>query len=189
MTDVLRLALVTHAATDATRTASFPDDEPVSSVGQRDLAKAAPMTADRVFVAPELRTRETAAGLGIVGVVDSALRDVDYAAWRGLAMTSRQPGELTQWLTDPAAAPHGGESITQLIERTRTWLDGLTPDTTSALAVTHPAVVRAAIVVTLDAPPESFWRIDIPPLSITRLHWRGRWTLRQTGWDYPKSTP
>ena len=63
------------------------------------------MTADRVFVAPELRTRETAAGLGIVGVVDSALRDVDYAAWRGLAMTSRQPGELTQWLTDPAAAP------------------------------------------------------------------------------------
>ena len=47
------------------------------------------------------------------------------------------------------------------------------------MAVTHPAVIRAAILVALDAPPKSFWRIDIAPVSRTVLHFRGQaWTLR-----------
>ena len=45
-------------------------------------------------------------------------------------------------------------------------------------AVTHPAVIRAAILIALEAPPKSFWRIDIAPASRTVLHFRGRWTLR-----------
>ena len=46
------------------------------------------------------------------------------------------------------------------------------------MAVTHPAVIRAVILIALDAPPKSFWRIDIAPASRTVLHFRGRWTLR-----------
>jgi len=47
------------------------------------------------------------------------------------------------------------------------------------VAVTHPAVVRAAILVALDAPAKSFWRVDIAPVSRTVLHFRGHaWTLR-----------
>ena len=50
------------------------------------------------------------------------------------------------------------------------------------VAVTHPAVIRAAILVTLDSPPKSFWRIDIGPASRTVMHLRGHvWTLRSTG--------
>ncbi len=49
------------------------------------------------------------------------------------------------------------------------------------MAVTHAAVVRAAVVVTLDAPPAAFWRIDIAPLTATVLRGgAGRWTLRGT---------
>jgi broad specificity phosphatase PhoE len=49
------------------------------------------------------------------------------------------------------------------------------------LAVTHPAVVRAAILVVLDAPPKSFWRIDVAPVSRTVMHFRGHaWTLRSS---------
>jgi hypothetical protein len=34
-------------------------------------------------------------------------------------------------------------------------------------------------VIALDAPPKSFWRIDIAPASRTVLHFRGHaWTLR-----------
>ena len=46
--------------------------------------------------------------------------------------------------------------------------------------MTHPAVIRAAILVALDAPPKSFWRIDIAPVSHTVLHLprAGSWTLR-----------
>jgi broad specificity phosphatase PhoE len=49
------------------------------------------------------------------------------------------------------------------------------------VAVTHPAVIRAAIVAALDAPPESFSRIDIAQLSQTLMHFRGEaWTIRST---------
>ncbi|WP_206443212.1 histidine phosphatase family protein, partial [Candidatus Protofrankia datiscae] len=56
----------------------------------------------------------------------------------------------------------------------------------SMIVVTHPAVVRAALVTAMRSPSEVFWRIDVPPLSTTLLHGRltsGRaggvvWTLR-----------
>jgi broad specificity phosphatase PhoE len=50
------------------------------------------------------------------------------------------------------------------------------------VAVTHAAVVRAAVVVTLGAPPAGFWRIDVAPLTATVLRGGpGRWTVRGTG--------
>jgi broad specificity phosphatase PhoE len=50
------------------------------------------------------------------------------------------------------------------------------------VAITHPAVVRAAIVHALGAPPAAFWRIDVAPLSRTDLSGRdGRWNLRGIG--------
>ena len=50
-----------------------------------------------------------------------------------------------------------------------------------APSVTHAAVVRAAVVVTLGAPPAGFWRIDVAPLTATVLRGGpGRWTVRGT---------
>jgi broad specificity phosphatase PhoE len=75
-------------------------------------------------------------------------------------------------------APHGGESIVELIDRVATWLTQH-GDAGKTVAVTHPAVIRAAILAALDAPPKSFWRIDIAPVSQTVLHHRdGAWTVR-----------
>jgi broad specificity phosphatase PhoE len=89
---------------------------------------------------------------------------------------------MTIWLTDPTRAPHGGESVVELIARVGRWMDSLTTgrtERTRVVAVTHPAVIRAAILVALDAPPKSFWRIDIAPVSRTVMHFRGHaWTLR-----------
>jgi broad specificity phosphatase PhoE len=46
------------------------------------------------------------------------------------------------------------------------------------VAITHASVIRAATVHALEAGPESFWRIDIAPLSLTRLSANnGRWNL------------
>jgi len=47
--------------------------------------------------------------------------------------------------------------------------------------ITHPAVIRAALVTTLHTAHTTFWRIDIPPLTATTLSRRGgRWTLQHT---------
>jgi broad specificity phosphatase PhoE len=86
---------------------------------------------------------------------------------------------VAAWLTDPAAAPHGGESLHDLLTRTGGWLRDLPTATRTVLAVTHPMVIRALVVNAIAATPASFWRIDIPPLTRTVL--RGgadRWTLR-----------
>ncbi len=90
---------------------------------------------------------------------------------------------MAEWRFDPAAAPHDGESIVELIDRVDGWLDSLTPTVPQGgsriVAVTHPAVIRAAILAVLHIPPESFWRIDIAPVSRTVLHFRDDcWTLR-----------
>ncbi|MEU0681325.1 MULTISPECIES: histidine phosphatase family protein [Streptomyces] len=83
--------------------------------------------------------------------------------------------------TDPAATPHGGESILDLCGRVAAWLDILQADNGRVLAVAGSAVVRAAVLYALSAPPQAFRRIDVPPLSATRLVGRaGRWNLGLT---------
>ena len=174
---VVRLTLLAHASTEAQRAVRFPADEPLSQRGRRELGRAAAPVADRVVVAPERRTTETAAALGATAGVDPALRDLDYGDWAGLAMDEVPAAGLHEWLTDPHAAPHGGESVAALGDRVAGWLDELAPG--RVVAVTHPAVIRAATGYALGAGPRSFWRIDVRPLARVRLHGRsGRWSLR-----------
>ncbi|WND56153.1 histidine phosphatase family protein [Mycolicibacterium vanbaalenii] len=82
----------------------------------------------------------------------------------------------------PTARISRGVQTQELIARVGRWMDSLTTgrtERTRVVAVTHPAVIRAAILVALDAPPKSFWRIDIAPVSRTVMHFRGHaWTLR-----------
>jgi broad specificity phosphatase PhoE len=115
----------------------------------------------------------------------STLRDCDYGDWRGSSfdkVSARDPVAVSKWLSDPAATPHGGESLLSLIERVGEWLEGESAMNRRSIVVTHPTIIRAAIVHAIEAPPKSFWRIDIAPLSITRLSGTGgRWSLMATG--------
>ncbi len=132
-----------------------------------------------MFCGPEKRTRQTADLLGVQPVIESKLADLDCGRWRGDVLGRVLPAELAIWLTDPTRAPHGGESVLDLIDRVSGWMESLAAHRGRILAVTHPAVIRAAILVVLDAPPKSFWRIDIAPASRTVMHFRGHaWTLR-----------
>ncbi|EFG77573.1 phosphoglycerate mutase family protein [Mycobacterium parascrofulaceum ATCC BAA-614] len=180
MTDVVRLTLVSHAMTDAMAATRFPDDEPLNALGRRQ-AQAGAVELFRGashLTGPEQRARQTAGLLGLAAAADPLLADLDCGRWRGKRLQDVPPGDLTVWLTDPARAPHGGESILDLMQRVGGWLASLTDNTSPAVAVTHPAVIRAAILRSLDAPPKSFWRLDIAPASRIVLHFRsGRWTL------------
>ncbi|GAB0107938.1 histidine phosphatase family protein [Nocardia sp. JMUB6875] len=184
MSAITRLTLITHAITDAVQAARFPADEPLSPLGERSVAAAGgpPGPApDRFLCAPELRTEQTAKALGLTTTPEPALRDLNCGKWSGQSMDAIAPDHLMGWLTDPTHNSHGGESIIDLIVRVRIWLVTLAGTSDRITAITHPAVVRAAVLCTLNAPPESFWRIDIPPLTATTLHHRSpAWTLRTT---------
>jgi len=178
---VLRLTLVSHAMTDATAAGRFPTDEPLNTIGRRQVGPAIDFGA-REFTSvsgPEQRCLQTAELLGLHAAVDSRLADLDCGRWRGDVLGGVRPADLAVWLTDSSSAPHGGESVLGLMERVSGWLESLIANPSRTVAVTHPAVIRAAILLTLDAPPKSFWRLDIAPASRTEMHYRGQaWTLR-----------
>jgi broad specificity phosphatase PhoE len=121
------------------------------------------------------------------------LRDCDYGRWAGKTfgeVAANEADAANSWLHDPAAAPHGGESILDLMRRVADWLAGESARRQRSIAVTHPAIVRAVIVVILAAPAQSFWRIDVRPLSVTRLSGQdGRWNLSAVGCTASQSGP
>ena len=180
MSEVVRLTLVSHAMTDAMAAGRFPTDEPLNSVGHRQVDASIELgVTERAYCGPEKRSRQTAELLGLQASIDTRLADLDCGRWRGDVLGRVDPADLAIWLTDPTRAPHGGESVVDLIERVRGWMDSVTADRARLVAVTHPSVIRAAIVIALDAPPKSFWRIDIAPASRTVMHFRGHaWSLR-----------
>ena len=182
-----RLDLMAHGASEATRAARFPDDEPLEASAAQALqalrGKVRPYAL--AFTAPSRAARETAAVLGLSVEVEPALRDCDYGRWRGLAskdVAGREPDAFAAWLGDPSAAPHGGESLAALIERVGASLTQSLAREGATLAVTHAPVVRAAIVNALGAGPSAFARIDVAPLSLARLSGHaGRWNLVALG--------
>ncbi len=178
---MLRLALVTHAPTAATRSASFPADDDLDDHGLRKARAAAPPgAAARCLASPAVAARRTAEAMELTAQAEPALRDIDYGRWSGRtldAVAAEDSEGVARWMADPAAAPHGGESLDALMRRVAAWADACVAGRT--LVITHVSVVRAAVVHLLDAPPRAFWRLDVAPLSVTRLHRSGgRWTLR-----------
>ena len=182
------LILVSHALTEAIRTASFPGDEPLSppldalpELAERIGAMGPPTRALR---GPERRALETAAALGLdlPFAVDPALRECDYGRWGGRRFDEVQiedPDGVAAWIGEPAAAPHGGESLVALLKRTGAWMDRLGETGGRMVAVTHPSIIRAAMLHGMEAPAHVFWRINVEPLSLVDLRGnRGRWTLR-----------
>ena len=181
-----RLTLIAHAATEAQRHAAFPLDE---SVLEGETAKITDLNwnrprADRIWSAPERRAQQTSRILGLHAEVADALRDCNYGRWRGRTMEEVQqedPTGILSWLTDLGATPHGGESIDALIGRVGSWMDEQ-PGIKHTIAVTHPAVIRAAIVYALRLPSQNFWRFDIAPVTLTDLRYsRDKWTVRCSG--------
>ncbi len=186
---MIRLTFLCHGATAATRRAAFPDDEPLEARAFEAAQAMRPLgDASTCLTSPALRASQTAAALGLAPTVEADLRDCDYGRWTGRAIAevaAQEPEAFAAFMTDPEARPHGGESIADVAVRIGNWLDRELPAASSAassvVAITHPAVIRCALLHVLSAPLASFWHVDIPPLSTTLLVSDGRrWLWRAT---------
>lgn len=180
----LRLLLVSQAATPAMREGRFPGVQPdgtlLDSRGEAQARAArerlAPREGRRAFVSPAAAACDTARALGLDATIEAALADVDYGRWHGRALKDlahEEPEALAAWCHDPEAAPHGGESFGGLVKRVAHWLDGLEEEA-DLIAISHAAVLRAALIHALDAPLVSFSRIEIVPLAVIELRRSGR---------------
>ncbi|MGI3776110.1 MAG: histidine phosphatase family protein [Janthinobacterium lividum] len=174
---------IAHALTTAMREARFalPADTP-DPAGLRHASSRDGASPDRAWCSPAACARDTAAALGLDAAPEPALRDADAGAWAGreaAAIAAEDPDALSAWLRDPDAAPPGGESARAVLARVGAWMDGLGDG--RFVVVTHAAVVRAAIVHALGAPPGCGLRIDLAPLSRTVLSRNGPWRLQSAG--------
>ncbi len=185
-----RITLICQATTKALRSATFGGDDSLDDIGRVQAQRLAGSIGqvNHCWTSPALSARETATALGLVATPDARLRDCDFGRWTGLRFQQlllREPRKLVRWMKDPGSAPHGGESIPQVIDRVAGWIDERGRDPGHTVAITHASVIRAAIVHVILAQTPTFWRIDVLPLSRTQLRTNGRrWVLRSldTGW-------
>lgn len=189
----VRVTLVSPAASTATATACFEDGHPLTEAGRQRARRAAgalPSGPDPVPASGTVRCTQTAQELGLAVAPAPGLAGWSAGAWRGRTLddvAATEPDAVAAWLADPHAAPPGGESLVQLCTRVADWLSA-PPEPSAAppapaahgiVAVVEPDVVRAALVVALDAPYPMFWRLDVRPLTATVLSGRqGRWNVR-----------
>ena len=180
MTEVVRLTLVSHAMTDAMAAGRFPADEPLNAVGRRHAEAAARL-------AISTGTRQSPARRNVPGrppvaglerrVIEPRLADLDCGSWRGQPRRGRL--DRSRAMAD-RSLPRRRTAASRLSTSSTGWLAGWTSLTDNALrtvVVTHPAVIRAAILIALNVPPNSFWRIDVAPASCIVMHFReNSWT-------------
>ncbi len=189
---VVRLTMICCGATEATRRARFPGDEPLEARAVARTPGLADMLGriDRVWTSPFLRARQTAQAIAPEAETRVELRDQDFGEWAEIAvdlLKEKQPETLAALPNDPEASPPGGESFADVHRRTVPLMNELVDFRGHTVAVTHPAVVRAAIVHALGAPLSVFSRVDVEPLSLADFRSDGRrWVLRGCGMTVPK---
>ncbi|MBB3541494.1 MULTISPECIES: histidine phosphatase family protein [unclassified Rhizobium] len=182
-----RLTWICHGSTAANREARFPQDEPLNDKAIIATKAIVPRLrrADSVVASPALRARQTAEALGLQPEFSEALADCDFGRWAGRSIAEIQqaePENLAVWMARPEEAPHGGEAIAAVCMRVNTWMSERLQAGGHSVAITHAAVIRAAIINTLQAPVSSFWIADIEPLAIVHMTSNGsRWSLRVEG--------
>jgi broad specificity phosphatase PhoE len=182
---MLRLYLLAHAPTPAQRRAHFPADEGIEPLDPGRAARLAARLGASVGVwrGPERRSAETAAALGLEAAACDDLRAWSVGGWSGHSIArvaEDDPDGFRAWRTDPDATPGGGESLASLLARVARWSEAQTSETGRVLVIADPAVIRAVVLHALAGAPETFWHLEVPPLSLSVVqHALGQWRLRQ----------
>jgi broad specificity phosphatase PhoE len=179
----MRLHLLCSAATASVGAIAFAADEPLDSRGKESLSRLSGRlpSCDIVLRSPALCAAQTAEGLALTPTIEPLLCDCDFGRWAGKSLEdveATDPAAVADWLRNPKASPHGGESFADVTKRIAIWMHQMLNQTGSVLAITHAFVIRAAIAHALGAGPEAFRHIDVAPLTRAKLSGGGgRWTL------------
>jgi broad specificity phosphatase PhoE len=132
-----------------------------------------------IYTSPLERAHQTAAVIGdVLGLeprTAEALNEVDFGTWTGARFNDLDDNpDWNFWNTQRASArPPGGESMAEVQQRLRGWLDAL-PGGQAVAAVSHADVIKAAVADALDLSLDHHQQFEISPGSISVLA-RGDW--------------
>lgn len=159
-----RLLLLAHGATPGTRGLVFGDRTEL--VGPTEVSWPSRMAS--LVSGPEPACVSTARASGLEPEIVAALAGPDVGSWSGRSLDdvgAEDPDGLQEWLADPAATPHGGESLSALVRRVGGYCDERHWPGGTSVAVVTPLVARAAAVHALGSPPSVIFRLDVAPLG------------------------
>ena len=173
-----RLLIIAHAETPGSRALVFGDTTPPVAAEPRWGIRVG-----RWVSAPDPACRATAEQIGTEVTIADDLAGCDFGRWTGRALAdvgTAEPEAIATWLSDPYAAPHGGETCPRCSPGSAPTSTAPTGRTAAAQLVVTPLVARALVVHALGAPPEVIFRIDVPPLGRVSISRSGpRWRLQE----------
>ncbi len=145
-------------------------------------AMAACLPRNALWVcSPLRRARDTSAALFAAGIkptpelLEPAFAEQTYGLWDGLTyeqIGERYPSESEQlWRTPATMRPPEGESFADVMVRVAEAITrlGQAHPNRDIVAVAHSGTIRAALALALDLSPDAALRLQIAPLSLTRI--------------------
>jgi probable phosphoglycerate mutase len=182
------LLLLRHGETALTAekrlSGSGGSDPGLSDTGRSQAVAVANRLASRgvvraVVSSPLRRCRETAATaarqMHLEVRFDEGLREADFGSWEGLTFAEvreRYPDEMAAWLESPAVRPGStGESFESVARRIAAARDELLARYAgeTVLVVSHVGPLRTLVRLALGAPPESLFRMELSPASVSAI--------------------
>jgi ribonuclease H / adenosylcobalamin/alpha-ribazole phosphatase len=159
-------------------------DVPLTDAGVQQAAAAAKRLAsagiDVVVTSPLLRAvqtaQEVASVTGVPVVTDDGFSETNFGIWEGLTFAEvreRWPSEMAAWLADPAVAPPGGESFTEVSERVTGALHRVLGDRArqTVLIVSHVTPIKTLVAAALLAPPPALFRMHLDVAALSEIDW------------------
>jgi len=178
-----QLTLIRHGLTKWNEDGRFQghSDIPLSAEGRAQAERLElylrALDIDKVFASPLRRARETAAIAfpAHTATVDPRLMELDFGEFEGHTLVENQRHPRWEWWSADSfgrRAP-GGESYSDLRERTVAWFQELT-DVTHAAAVTHSGAIQMLLSYLLGVEyPRWRKRFFLGQTSLTRILFSG----------------
>ena len=193
----LSLVLLRHGETEQSleRRFSGRTDLALTPKGEQQAAAAARRVAESseareiaaVISSPLRRAQQTAqavgAALGVPVRVDERLREIDFGEWEGLTFDEarRVAGDdFASWLGSHDAAPPGGESQAQCLERVAGLRNSLLREYADqrVLLVTHVTPIKSLLGEALGS-AKAAGRINLDLCSLSRIdYFEGRTVVK-----------
>jgi probable phosphoglycerate mutase len=178
--------LIRHGETPMTPERRFSgsgtNDPGLSDTGLTQAAAVAKVVEeikpDVLISSPMKRAQQTAQAIAqsthLPIIEDEIWTELSFGHWDGLTnqeVREKFSEEYEAWLSSTAIAPKDGESHNSIAARIEAGLSHLvdTYPGKKVVVVTHNMVIRHAVRITVGAPIESVFHVDITPASVTSL--------------------
>jgi broad specificity phosphatase PhoE len=178
--------LIRHGETPMTPERRFSgsgtNDPGLSETGLLQAAAVAKVIEeikpDVLISSPMKRAQQTAQAIAqsthLPIIEDEIWTELSFGHWDGLTnqeVREKFGEEYEAWLSSTAIAPKDGESHNSIAARIEAALSQLvdTYPGKKVVVVTHNMVIRHAVRITIGAPIEGAFHIDITPTSVTSL--------------------